>query len=214
VQFHIRNDNRLLSIVDALSNFGKRPFQVFRIAFDHRLVFENGQFDRHIHDIVWNFNIARAAMRFNFGDNTNDFFGSGFRIEQYGGCAGHFIINAALRIKGAHFVMLQLVALAVIRGGAARNNQHRAFFSIGAGDGIEHVQPADAIGHAGNAQAIDTCISVSGKAYGRFMCHGVEVDLGVFKPAKRRQREIARNAECIADTLIVEIIEQERADRV
>ena len=89
---------------------------------------------------------------------------------------GDFIVHALLRLEGFHLVMQQRVLLPVLHARPAGDDDDRALFRVRAGDGVEDVQAADAVGHADQADAVEARIRVGGEAGAGLVGHGDRLD--------------------------------------
>ncbi len=152
MEFEVGDDDGLARFLDGLGGFGNGGFEILGITFGGRGDSRRRMSDGHIDNVVRDLDVAGAALSLHGADDADDLVGGGLRIEQHGRGAGHFIINALLRVEGADLVMKERIVLAVAGRGSAGDDDHAALFRISAGDGIEHVQPADAVGDGGQAQ--------------------------------------------------------------
>ncbi len=104
------------------------------------------------------------------------------------------------------------VFFAVLSAGGAGDDDDGGFFGVGAGDGVEHVQAADAVGDAGQADAVDAGVSVGGEAGAGLVGHGDVLDGGFVEPGEGGEGEVAGDAEGMAYAEGVEVGEEELAE--
>src|SRR5262245_30702345 len=94
---------------------------------------------------------------------------------------------------------------------SAADNHDRRFFGVGACDRIQDIESAHAVRDATKTDAVNPEKSISGKPRGRLVRHRNVLDLRFLQPRKCRQREIAWNAEAVANTPPIEVFEQKLA---
>ena len=109
-------------------------------------------------------------------DDAHDFGGGGLFIEQDGGGDGDFIVDAALGFEGFDFVVQEGIFFAVFAARGAGDDDDGGFFGIGAGDGVEDVEPADAVGDADQADAVEAGVGIGGEAGAGLVGHGDGLD--------------------------------------
>ena len=116
-----------------------------------------------IDHVVRHFDVNRTLVAQTRLDATNNFGSSALFIEQHRACDGDLVVNAALRLERFHLVMKERIFLAIFAPGSAAHHHHRRFFRICAGNRIQNIESADAIGHANQTDPVDARISISGK---------------------------------------------------
>lgn len=105
--------------------------------------------------------------------------------------------------------MKERVLLAVFPPGRTADNYDGRFFGIRAGDGVEDVEPAHAVGHTHQTNAVNARISVGSEAGAGLMGHGDALDFGLFEPGESGEGEVPGNAEAMTDAAAVKIVEEE-----
>ena len=128
-------------------------------------------------------------------------------VEQDGAGDGDFIIDAALGFEGFDLVMKERIFFAIFAAGGTGDDDDGGFFSIGAGNGIEDVEAADAVGHADQADAVDAGVGVGGEAGTGLVGHG-DVRISICRARQKWQSEVAGDAEGVADAAAVKIFEK------
>jgi hypothetical protein len=99
-----------------------------------------------------------------------------------------------------------------VRPGAPLDDDRR-LFRVCAGDRVQHVQPAHAVRHANQADAVDARVRVGGEAGAGFVRHRDRFDLRLLQPREGRQGEVPRHAETVPHAAAVEVLEEELAHR-
>ena len=161
-----------------------------------------------IHHVVRHFDVNRPLVPQTGLDAADDFGGGALFIEQHRAGDGDFIIDAALRLEGLHFVMKQGILFAIFSPRRAADDDNGRFFRVGAGDCVEDVEPAHAISDADQPDAVDARVGVGGEAGAGFVRHRDALDFGFFEPGKGGQGKIAGNAEAVTDAAAVKIFEE------
>ena len=116
-----------------------------------------------IHHVVRHFDVNRSLVPQAGLDAADDFRRGALFIEQHRARDGDFVVNAPLRLERLHLVMKERIFLAIFSPGRAAHDDHRRFLRIGAGDGVENVEPAHAVGDADQPDAVDARVGIGGE---------------------------------------------------
>ena len=121
-----------------------------------------------------------------------------------------FLIDLELRFERFHFVVHEQAGLALELAGAARDDNQRRFLGVRAGDRVDHVQPARAIGDETDAEAVgDACGAVGGEPDGGLVAEGDESKPGVvLQRVVQIEHEVAGNAENLLHARGVQLVEE------
>jgi hypothetical protein len=168
--------------------------------------------DRTIDHVVGDFNVDGALVAEAGVDDADDFGGGALFVEKHGAGDGDFVVNPSLGFESFYFVMEQRIFLAVFSSRSAGDDDDGRFFGIGAGDGVDHVQAADAVGDAGEADAVEAGIRIGGETGAGFVGHGDGLDGRFVEPREGGECEVAGDAEGVLDAAGVEIGEEELAE--
>ena len=166
-----------------------------------------------IDHVVWHFDVDRTFVTQTGFDATNNLGSSPLFIEQDCAGDGDLIVDPALGFKRFYLVMEERIFLSILASRRAADHHDRRFFGIGAGNGVQNIESADAVGHTDQTDSIDTRIGVSRKASRRFMRHGDALDLGLVEPCESGQSEVTGNAERMPHATAIEVFEQEFPQR-
>ena len=169
--------------------------------------------DRPIHHVVRHLDIDRPLMPQARLHATDDFLGRALLVQQDRGGNGHFVIHPPLRVERLYLVMQQRIFLPILSAWRPADDHHRRFLRVRAGNRIHDVQPADAIGHADQPNAVDPAVRIGGEPGARLVAHRDRLNFRAIEPRERRQREISRHAEAVTNPVAMKIVEQKLAQR-
>ena len=211
--FDVHHQHRRFGTVDAGKDlfraFGKR-FRVGGALRQHR-----HRLDLGVHHVAGKLDIDRQRLLKRAAQHARDIGMRRGGIGQHGLVAGKFLEDRELAVDGARLMMQQEAAGALARARRAGDHHHRRALGIGAGDRIDQVEGAGAIGDHGNAEAaVIAHGGIGGEADRRLMAEGeLRQDAGLFDHLVERQHEIARDAEDLPRAVILQALEQRGGER-
>ena len=85
----------------------------------------------------------------------------------------------------------------------AADHDHRAFFGIGLGGGVDHLQSPDAIGDADRAQAAHACIGIGGVTGGLLIAGVDHFYLAVVQLFIKSQHVVPGNSKGVPQPVLV-----------
>jgi hypothetical protein len=109
--------------------------------------------------------------------------------------------------------MEQRIFFAILPARRATDYDDRRFLGVRASDRVENVEAANAVGNANEPNAVHARVSICGESGARLVGHGHALDFGFLKPGESRKREVARDAEAVADSAAMQVLEKELAER-
>jgi len=122
------------------------------------------QVDRRVDHIAGQFDVDRALGLDGSVEHAVDLPRRGLWVVQHGGGLGQLLEHLELRVEVAHLVVEQRVAQALVHARRATDDDHRRLLGVGLGGGVGDLQPADAVGDADHAQAVEPGVGIGGKA--------------------------------------------------
>src|SRR5690606_26883433 len=97
-----------------------------------------------------------------------DVVGGGLGVFDGDGGGGDPLVDGALGAEFADAVVQQGRSPTLAQAGGAADDHHGRFLGVGAGHGVERVEPAHAVGDAQHPEAVDAGVGVGGEPGARF----------------------------------------------
>ena len=143
-------------------------------------------------------------------DRAADVRGRRARIVQDGAVFGDLAVDVELGLERLHLVVHVQAGALLRAAGAAGQDDQRRFLRVGARDGVHHVQPAGAVGHAAHAQPTGHARRAVGrKPDGRLVAEPHQREAAVaLEGLEQVQREIAGDAVDVPHTTVPELVEE------
>lgn len=167
--------------------------------------------DFTVDHVVGDFDVDGSFVAEAGADAADDFGAGAFFIEEDGGGDGDFFVDLALGVEGFDLVVEEHVLFAVFFAGCAGEDDDGALFGVGAGDGVEDVEAADAVGDGDEAESAEACVRVGCEPGGGFVGHGDGLDGAFIEPGEGGESEVAGDAEAVFESEGVEVGEEEFA---
>ena len=125
-----------------------------------------------VDDVVGDFDVDGAFVLEAGVDASCDFGGGGLFVEENRAGNRDFVVDASLGFEGFDFVVQERIGFAIFDARAAGDDDDGGFLGVGAGDGVEDVESADAVGDADQADAVEAGVGVGGEAGAGLVGHG------------------------------------------
>ncbi len=134
-------------------------------------------------------------------------------IVEQRGSDRNFLENLPLRVEIADAVVQQRIRPALVDSRSAADHDHGRFLRIGAGNGVGDAQTPDAVREAHGSHAVDAGVPVGRIARAIFPARADHADRTLFKHPVELEHKIARDAEDVANAVILQAPNQVFADR-
>ena len=170
---------------------------------------------RGAHHVARHLDVDRQRALAGAAQHARDLGGRRGRIGQHRLVAGDLPEHRELGVDRARLVVQQEPARALARARRAGDHHHRRALRIGAGDRIDQVEGAGAVGDDRDAEAAMVARRRIGReADRRLMAQRVvRQDPAFLDHLEQRQHEIARDAEDLAGPVILQPVEQRGGER-
>ena len=162
------------------------------------------------HHVARQLEVDRHRMIERVAQHPRDLAGRVRRIVEPNLIAGDLPEHAVLRVQGLGLVMEQKAAAALGRRRRARDHHHRRALGAGAGDRVDQVEGAGAVGDRSHAEpAADPRRAIRREAHARLVAQRVQRQNARFLDhLEERQSEIAGDSEDPGRTVVLERMEE------
>ena len=205
-------DHRVLRGGDVFGGLRYRQGQRFRVARlrRKRVCFAGQNLGQH--HVARDLDVDRARRAAAKRQHAVDLRRRGFRIVEHGGADGELGEDALLGVEGADLVVEQRILAPLARARRAADDHHRRALGVGLRHRVGDLQPADAVGDAGGAEALQPRVGIGGKT-GALLVAGVDdLERALLHLAEEGEHVVAGNAEDVADAFLAEAADQIAAD--
>ena len=154
----------------------------------------------HAHHVARQLEIDRPGLVDGGGEHAGDLGRRGGGVVEPRLGAGDLLVDAELRVERAALMVQQEARAALGPAGGAGDHDHRRLLGEGAGDRVDQVEGAGAVGDRGHAdRAAEPPGGIGGEAHGRLVAQRVQrQDAALLDHLEERQREVAGDAEDLA----------------
>jgi hypothetical protein len=137
--------------------------------------------------------------------------GGGMRVVDNRSPFGDFLVDLVLRLERLHLVMHEQAGPALELPRAPRDDYHRRFLGIRAGNRVNHVQTARAVGDEADPEPVRYARCAIGRKADCGLVterHETEAPI-VLQRVVQVQNEVSRDAEDLVDSVRVQPVEEE-----
>ncbi len=164
LDFDVGQDDRALGGVDARQHLGHGFAQGDGVWFRRRPRGLRLHSHRRIDHVAGQFDVDRPLVLHGGGQHAVDLPRGRLRVVQHGGRLGQLLEDLELGVEVAHLVVQQRIAQALVHARRAADDHHRRLLGVGLGGGVGDLQPADAVGDADHAQAVEPGVGIGREA--------------------------------------------------
>jgi hypothetical protein len=140
-QLDTGKNDRFFRDADESESFVERRRDYLWIRFLLGRSGDAAQWNFEIYHVVRHLNVNRPLVPHAGFNATYNFASSALLIEENRARNGYFVVNSALRFESFDLVMQKRVVHTILSTGSAAYHHHRRFLGIGAGNGIQNIQP-------------------------------------------------------------------------
>jgi hypothetical protein len=211
-QLDAEDDHRLPSARDPLRRLDESGRQRPRVArFERRG--ERGHAGHPIFDdITRQLDVPRALQPADGVEDPVDLTWRVLRRIQDGRRGRQLLKHLELRVVAAHLVVDQRVALPLAEPRRATDDEDRRLFGVRLPSRVRHLQPADAVGDADDAQTPQPGIGVGGEARALLVAGGDQCQRRFLQILHEAENEVPRHAKDVLDAVRPEPLDQVVAD--
>ena len=202
-----------LAVGQPALGFGHRFGQHFRLAGEVGILEAMRHLGHDGHHVARNLDVDRPLVTGRGVQHAVDLVESGLRIGQLGAGDAQFFKDVVLRAEVAHAMVQERIVVPLLQARRTGDDYDRRLFGIGPGHAVAQAQAPHAIGDAHRPHAMHPGIGVGGKA-GQSSRVVVTTSIGLrVQHRVELQHVIARDAEHVADAVVLQAANQVLADR-
>ena len=174
-----------------------------------------GDRDAALDHVAMDLEVPRALLAPHRAHDLVDVLGGRARVVDDAGRAAHLLVDPELRLDRLRLMVDEGPEAALVLTGPAADDQHRHALGERARDGIHHVVTARPVGDAHDPDAAGRArIPVGGEAHSRLVRQRDDLQPPWLpEPREEAQDEVPRDAEQVRDPDLVQIGDEEVAER-
>jgi len=160
--------------------------------------------DGGVDEVAGDFEVTRALIFKDGGDDSIDFGGGGDGVIEDGVGDGEVAVDFGLGVEVFDAVMEESVGGLFGDARGAGNDEERDLFGVGVGCGVGEFEASDAVGAADDAEAADSGVGIGGEASALFVAGDEHGEASVFEGAEEAEGVIADDPEAVLDAVFAE----------
>lgn len=164
--------------------------------------------DEGVDEVAGDFQITRALIFENGGDDAIDFGGGGDGGIEDGVGDGELAVDIGLGVEVFDAVMEESVGGLFGDARGARNDEERDLFSVGVGGGVGEFESTDAVGAARDAESAESGVGIGGEAGALFVAGDEHGEASVFEGTEEAEGVIADDTEAVFDAVFAEAADE------